>query len=363
MLVWLPKLKIVTLTDHVFSPSSRFRIRQYTPILHKAGINVDDFYRKISTETAAPRDGHIRIRDSSRLILKALMHESANVANRLSESVKANNYDLVWLSRQLIIGYPTFEYLIRKPLIYDIDDAIFLSGDLANLQFKISARRAAAVIAGNEFLAETASKYSNNITIIPTAVDTQRWKPHSKGNESTINVDQFSIGWSGTSSSFKYFLSIEKEIKQFLSDFPSAKLLFMADRFPNELKVLAPYVNFVKWSVESEVDFIQSLDVGLMPIANDMWSKGKCAYKSLLYAACGIPIVITPIGANQKLLNQSDVGFGPNNPKEWYEILSLLFFDRSLGKLMGKNGISLVEKNYSLNACAPKLIEILKNSL
>lgn len=354
---------MATLTDHSFSPSSRFRIRQYTPDLRNAGIEVDDFYRKLSTETVAPRDSKKRIRDSGWLTLKALVHESVNVIYRLHDSIVCNKYDVVWLSRQLIIGYPSFEFLIRKPLVYDIDDAIFLNGELANLQFKFAARRATAIIAGNEFLADEASRYCSNITIIPTAVDTQRWKPKA---DETIDVafkaDQFSIGWSGTSSSFKYFLPIEREVKKFLCDFPAARLLFMADRFPYELKILSPYISFVKWNVESEVDFIQSLDVGLMPIADDMWSKGKCAYKSLLYAACGIPIVITPTGVNQKLLDQSDIGFGPKNPEEWYEYLSVLFSDRSLGRQLGGNGIKLIERDYSLNSCAPKIIEVLRKS-
>ena len=267
----------------------------------------------------------------------------------------------MWVSRQLIIGYPTFESFIKKPLVYDIDDAIFLTGKLANLQFKISAERAAVVIAGNDFLADEASKYCKNISIIPTAVDTQRWAPLAAQKiDDAINSDEFKIGWSGTSSSFKYFLPLEQDIKQFLLDFPSAKLVFMSDKFPHDLKILGPYIKFLKWSEGSEVEFIQSLDVGLMPIADDMWSKGKCAYKGLLYAACGVPTVMTPTGVNSKLLDQSDIGFGPINPKEWYEVLRLLFSDRSLGKRLGGNGVELVEREYSVNACAPKIIEILR---
>ena len=363
MLDWLTKLKVASLTDHSFSPASRFRIRQYIPILQNAGIDVEDFYRKLSTETAAPRDSKKRIRHSAWLTIKALAHESVNVINRLSDTIKCNNADVVWLSRQLIIGYPSFEFLVRKPLVYDIDDAIFLTGKLANLQFKISARKAVAIIAGNEFLADEASKYCNNITVIPTAVDTKRWKPITDRHaDAAYNSDEFSIGWSGTSSSFKYFLPIEREIKQFLNDYPTATLSFMSDRFPTELKILGPNIKFVKWSVERELEFIQLLDVGLMPIADDLWSRGKCAYKSLLYAACGIPIVITPTGVNQKLLDQSDVGFGPKNPNEWYEVLRVLFYDRSIGKRLGNNGIRLIERDYSLNACGPKIIEVLKSS-
>lgn len=356
-------MKVATFTDHSFTPSSRFRIRQYIPILKNSGIEVHDYYRNLSTQTASSLDAKVRIRNSPRLLLKALHHESINVINRFHDAIECNKYDVVWLSRQLIIGYPSFESLIRKPLVYDIDDAIFLTSKLANLQFRMMAQRARVVIAGNNFLAEEASKYCSHIAIIPTAVDTQRWKPLlTQKVDLSINSDTFTLGWSGTSSSFKYFLPLEYDIKRFLLEFPAARLIFMSDKFPQELRVLGPYIKFVKWSAAEEVEFVQSLDVGLMPVADDYWAKGKCAYKSLLYAACGVPVIMTPVGVNGELLEHSDIGFGPKNSEEWYEILRVLFFDRILGKRLGKNGIDLVQKDYALKVCAPKIIEVLKQS-
>lgn len=357
-------MKIATFTDHLTTPSSRFRLRQYFSILESNGISVHDYYRKFSTQTAAPYNSDKRIRDSYLLICKALMHESVNVLNRFSDSISANQYDAVWLSRQLIIGYPSFEKLIRKPLIYDIDDAIYLTGDAAYLQFKISTERACEVIAGNDFLAEEALKFCKNVSVIPTAVDTQRWKPLDENITDTLaRGAEFRIGWSGTSTSYKFFLPLEQEIKRFLIDYPSANLFFMADKFPNELKTLSPYIKFIQWCPENEVSFIQSLNVGLMPISDDMWSSGKCAYKMLLYASCGIPVVVTPTGVNKNILVQSDIGFGPHTPGEWYEALLLLFTDRSLGNRLGKNGVDLVRKDYSVQVCAPKIIEVLRRSV
>jgi len=357
-------MKVVAFTDHWFTPSSRFRIRQYISILESSGIEVHDYVRKFSTQTVVPNDLDKRIRESYSLICKAVMHESANLINRFYDSIQSNKYDAVWLSRQLIIGYPSFEILIRKPIVYDIDDAIFLSGKFANIQFRNVSKRACAVVTGNEFLAEEASKYCKDVYIIPTAVDTNRWMPsRSEANGKYTDQNEFTIGWCGTSTSYKYFLPLEQEIVRFLVNNPSAKLVFMADRFPNELHVLNSFVKFVRWSAEAEVQFIQNLDVGLMPIADDMWAMGKCAYKGLLYAACGIPAVMTPAGANKKMLDQSDVGYGPRTPSEWYEVLQLLFSDRSNGRRLGKNGVSLVEREYSLNVCAPRIIEILRRSV
>lgn len=356
-------MKVATFTDHSFTPSSRFRIRQYIPILVESGIEVHDYLRKFSTETASSRDIKLRIRHSPRLLIKAALHESANLIHRFHDALECNKYDLVWLSRQLIIGYPSFEGLIKKPIVYDVDDAIFLKSKLANIQFRMMAQRAEVVIAGNNFLAEEASKYSKNIFVIPTAVDTQRWKPLlTKKTELLSHSDNFTIGWSGTSSSFKFFMPLEHEIKKFLIEFPASELIFMSDRFPKELRVLGPFIKFVKWSVAEEVKFVQSIDVGLMPIADDCWSMGKCAYKSLLYAACGIPVIMTPVGVNAELLKSSDIGFGPKSSGEWYENLRVLFLDRILGKRLGGNGVELINRDYSLKVCAPKIIEVLKRS-
>lgn len=354
-------MKIATFTDHSFSPSSRFRVRQYFPYLIDNGIVIHDYSRKYSTETASSRNGNRRIRESGLLISKALIHESANVVNRFIDSIRSNNHDAIWLSRQLIIGYPSFEFLIRKPIIYDIDDAIYLSSKLANLQFRISARNATAVIAGNEFLAEEASKYSNSVHVVPTAVDTLRWKPRDNrmSNASNNTSEHFLVGWSGTSSSFKYFLPIEQDIENFIRDYPSAKLIFMSNRFPHELQRLRPYIQYIEWNANDEVEFVQSLDVGLMPIADDMWSRGKCAYKSLLYAACGIPVVMSPVGVNSKLLEQADIGFGPKLSSEWYDALLSLYLDRTSASNKGRNGVALVERLYSLKACAPLIMNIL----
>lgn len=357
-------MKIATFTDHISTPSSRFRIRQFFHLLEESGITVHDYYRRLSTQTAASSNGDIRIRNSLSLTVKAVMHESTNILSRFYTTIESNKYDAIWLSRQLIIGYPSFERLIRKPLIYDIDDAVYLTGPAAYHQFKISSQMACEVIAGNDYLAEECSKYCQNVSVVPTAVDTHRWKPSEKNIiKECASTTNFRIGWSGTSSSYKYFIPIEREILKFILDYPSVRLLFMADRFPSELKLLSPFITFYKWSTQDEVAFIQSLDVGLMPISDDKYSNGKCAYKMLLYAACGVPSVVTPTGVNKKILEQSHVGFGPNTPEEWYESLVSLYADRSLVKILGENAVDLVRREYSIDICAPKIINIIKRSV
>jgi glycosyltransferase involved in cell wall biosynthesis len=355
-------MNIATFTDHLSTPSSRFRVRQYFPYLEDNGIYVHDFYRRLSTETVRTEGNRTRIRESTQLIAKAALHEVSNILLRLTQSIDSNRFDAVWLSRQLIIGYPSFEFLIKSPLIYDIDDAIFLNGSASYYQFKKVSEMASAVIAGNEYLAEMAGEFSRNVFIVPTAVDTNRWHPIlEKTCIQLPNIDQFRLGWSGTSSSFQYLVPLQSELKNFLLDFPSAKLLIMSDRFPNELSDLVDYIEYVKWSVQSEVKFIQSLDVGLMPIKDDLWSKGKCAYKMLLYSSCGIPVIVSPTGANKKILAEAELGFGARLQGEWYESLRILINDRNICIKFGANGVKLVKDRYSLDVCAPKIVKILKN--
>jgi glycosyltransferase involved in cell wall biosynthesis len=251
--------------------------------------------------------------------------------------------------------------MFKKPLIYDIDDAIFLTGKGAELQFKITSKKASAVIAGNNFLAEEAMKYCKNVYVVPTAVDTKRWFPAECKNENKkYSSEIFRIGWSGTSTSFNYLVPLQNELNKFLEDFPASKFYIMADRFPFELNLLNSRVNFIKWSPESEVDFVRSLNVGLMPIKDDRWSRGKCAYKMLLYAACGIPVVVSPIGVNKEILELANIGFGPSSNREWYDSLVELYGNRTLCKNLSLNAVKLVNDHYSVKVCAPKIEHILR---
>ena len=355
-------LRIATLTDFEETPSSRFRMRQYFPHLESRGIYLHDFYRRYSTETAGSINGNIRIRHNFSLIVKAIMHETANIGLRLIDIINANKYDAIWLSRQLIIGYPTFEHLIKKPLIYDIDDAIYLTGKASYLQFKIACKKSSIIIAGNDYLAEEASKYCGNVHVVPTAVDTNRWFPKKYVNNNLNNQNEFKIGWSGTSASFNYLHPYQAEIKKFLDDFPFAKIYIMSDRFPFELNELKSRVNFIKWSTEIEVDFIRSLHVGLMPLKDDLWSRGKCAYKMLLYASCGIPVIVTPVGVNKTILEMEDIGFGPIQKGEWYASLLELYKDNTKHKRFSENAVKLVNEKFSVKKFAPIIEKILRQN-
>ena len=310
-------MRIAALTDHIHTPSSRFRIRSHIPFLSRHNIFVTDLQRKFSTESAGDLFPNRRTRHSPLKLFTSLAFESLNIVDSFSRSLKTNLYDATWISRQLIIGYPSFERLLKKPLFFDIDDAVFLSRT-AQPGIHCLMRNATAIFAGNSFLAEYCSDFNANVYVIPTAVDVSRFAPSLQKR----SFKQMTIGWSGTSSSYKFFYPIADALSKFLLGKPDVRLKFFSDRFPSELKQLHPYLDFEYWSPNLEADQIRSLDIGLMPIENSDWSRGKCAYKMLLYASTGLPTLCSSYGMNMELVSQYDIGLSAESPSEWRDNLN-----------------------------------------
>jgi len=320
------------------------------------GIDVTDFPRRFSTELAGQQG--VRIRHTPTLWWKACTYELKNLSSTYSRLQAAREFDLTWLSRNLVVGYPTFEPLLTKPLVFDLDDAVFLNGRLSAYQYESVLNRADLVVAGNSYLAEYSRRFNSNVVVVPTSVDTNRWKPVPN----KLNEDIYVIGWSGTSSSFKYLKSIQVELVK-VCNIEGVEFRIMSDRFPSELEELAPYVRFSRWNEIEEVSFIQNLDVGIMPMHDDEWVKGKCAYKMLLYAACAKPVVVSPFGMNAKILEEADVGIGVYSAKDWYDSLFHLSTHRELGYQMGVAGATLVKNSYSLQKCSSIIAHLIKDIL
>jgi glycosyltransferase involved in cell wall biosynthesis len=348
-------VKIAAFTDHLYTPSSRFRIRSHIPFLSRHNISVTDLYRKFSTETAGRLFPNRRIRHSPLKLLTSLAFESLNIADTLSRSLKSNHYDASWISRELIIGYPSFEHILKKPLFFDIDDAVFLSRS-SQPGIHCLMRNATAIFAGNMFLADYCSNFNSSVYIIPTAVDVDRFAP-------SINkrvTKQMMIGWSGTSSSYKYFLPIADAISKFLTGKPDVRLKFFSDRFPYELKQLHPYLDFEYWAPNLEAEQIRSLDIGLMPIDNSEWARGKCAYKMLLYASTGLPTICSSVGINKQLISQYNIGLSAQSPSDWYDSLEFCYRNRHCLQSIFPNCRSTVVTHFSRAVIQEKLLRIFR---
>lgn len=278
----------------------------------------------------------------------------SKLIERYIYSLRQNNFDGIWLSRSLLCYPNKIEKLIRN-VIYDFDDAIWLNSEGSHC-LEDYCRRARVVIAGNNFLADYALKFSSKVVVIPTSVDTNRYKRISKVDKSI-----FSIGWIGSSSGFSYLKNIEQQLLEFLSGHHNAKLTIVAERYPTELQRIRKYIDFRRWNRANDVEDINSFSVGLMPLSNEEWDRGKCSLKMLQYMACEVPVLASGVGMNTEvfMLSKGSGDFGMAVQQgEWCEALKHLA-GRSAFELnrLGKNGRHVVEQNFSTEKIA-KLLEV-----
>lgn len=275
------------------------------------------------------------------------------VANGLWRSLRARRADVTLVQRSLISSMRTFECLSTRPLILDVDDAVFLQGWPG--WHDSLAQRATHVICGNEYLAEHYRQLAP-VSVIPTTVDTQKFVPSLNPSENPV------IGWSGTSSGLMFLESIEKSLGIVLKRFPSAKLKVICDRPPNFRALPADRIMFEQWTPELEVAGLQSFTVGLMPLLDTPWSRGKCAFKMLTYMAVGIPVVVSPVGPNKEILELGRAGFAASKAEDWVEALSRLLQDPALSMEMGSKGRSIVEQHFDCEVHAAALADVINQA-
>jgi glycosyltransferase involved in cell wall biosynthesis len=336
-------IEVAALTDLFSTPSSRFRIRGMISPLKNWGISVTDLPRMYSTELSSQKFPNTRIsRDPRKMVLATGFH-LCDVAQSLKRVLKAQKYSATWISREIVIGHPSWECYVKKPYYYDIDDAIFLRSKVLKRGIDRLISGADCVFAGNDFLADYCSKFSSNIVVVPTAVDTSRFCP----NPNWLPNEYFKILWSGTSSSFPYLKAIERPLLEFLRDKPNVRIQICSDRYPHILSALQSYIDYQRWSPEAEVSQIQDADIGLMPIPENDWARGKCAYKMLLYNACGVPCVVSNVGMNCDILAKGRLGIGCITLKDWRTALETMYHHRFELRQIYPDGPTIVKQHYS----------------
>jgi glycosyltransferase involved in cell wall biosynthesis len=267
-------------------------------------------------------------------------------------------YDVIWQNRLLLNNKYSIEKYFKKPFVFDFDDAIWLTEGKMDVDLAIS--KATMIFAGNEYLAEYSSHFNKNIKIVPTTIDTNTYRPLQ------FQSDTFTIGWIGTKSNLKYLQIIKQPLLDFLIRTKKSKFIVISNEAPLDFKFDDERIIFKKWIAEKENEWINEFDVGLMPLEDDEWTKGKCSFKMLQYMACGKPVIVSPIGTNKSLLSMSDVGFGVSHPKEWLKAMLDLSSDKSLYKSLSENGRTLVEGKFSCQKWAETvniyLKELINNS-
>lgn len=284
---------------------------------------------------------------------------------RLMDCVLAGRYDAVIIHKEAFpFGPPIFEQIIKlvQPnIIYDMDDAFWTHPP----QFNQIGRRlrdpqkiqkiiqiSSIILAGNEYIADYALKYNSSIINFPTVLDTNYYLPRKE-----IQNEIVTIGWVGRWSSQSYLLDLEDVFRQLLIKYPKINFRFVgAD---GDLPLPDISAEIIDWSLEEEISALIPFDIGIMPLPDDDYSKGKCGFKLLQYMALAIPSVASPVGVNQEIIIDGKNGFLAANNQDWYERLSLLIEHPDLRYSIGLNGRKTIEEDYSLHKYFPKLLDLL----
>ena len=278
---------------------------------------------------------------------------TATVADRLLSIAAGRHADVALILRQALPAFLPVEPFIRQPIVLDVDDAIWLNrgGDRA----KKIARRSAAVICGNSFLGNYFGKWNRNVYIVPTAVDTNRIMPRP-GRVSARQV----IGWIGTGDNLKYLYRIESAVQEVLLRHSQTELLIVSNQVPRFERISPERIRFVPWSRDSERQAYLEMTVGLMPLEDSEWAKGKCSFKMLCYMAAGIPVIVSPVGMNRDVLTLGSVGLGPSTRDDWISAIETILGDSDLATRMGASGRAVAVKHFSVEAISPQIARVLR---
>ena len=271
-------LRVLAVTGGKQVPSSIFRIRQYFKI-----VESDD---EILLHEATP----IMSCYTSYKGVVRLFYYVFYIIFRLPLLFRQFNYDVIWLQRELVPTFYTLERFIIKPLVYDEDDAVYLGNRNAKTQERISQRSSFVVVSTN-YLATWYSRYSKT-RVIPTVVDCDRYK------KMQVVSDQMYLGWIGTSNNFWHLDYIQRSLSQFLEENLNWKLKIVSDRPYTSEYIHASKIEFVQWSLSIDVQVINSFNIGLMPLVDTEWTRGKASFKLIQYMACGVHAVASITGNN-----------------------------------------------------------------
>lgn len=338
------RINLAALTGGIDVPSARFRVRQYIPALKKQGIDTNEF---TSLFCSYPPNGYRFVRP---------LWGIATLSQRIPHLAATYSHHVTLLQRELLSTFMTLERFSKRPRILDVDDAIWLNR--SRLGPRIG-HACDGIICGNSFLADHFLKWNDQVFILPTAIDTNRFIPLRTSNDNRADK-KIVIVWSGTSSGFPFLYSIEDALKKVLNYTKNVKLRIISNNKPNFTKINPDSVEFFKWNDKIEVSGIQTADIGIMPLWDDPWTRGKCSFKMLSYLACGLPVVVSPVGMNSEILRKAELGMGAGSLKQWVDALMCLISSAKLRKDLGINGRRVVHQEFSISAIVPRLAQIIR---
>ncbi len=337
--------------------SSRVRTMQFASVLATSGIVTE--YLPLFDDRYLKRLYHGRSRFVPTL---------SAYARRVSQLRVAGTADAIWLEKEALPWVPAMlEHLVMPrgvPIVSDYDDAVFHRYDLHRsaivrrlLGRKIDRIMAASalVIAGNAYLADRATAAGARwVEIVPTVVDTDRYLIRPPPSTETAPV----IGWIGSPSTWQAYMVPILPMLLDVAERIGARVCIVCSGVPRNLH---PLVDVLPWSEEDEVEQIRRMDIGIMPLDDSPWARGKCGYKLIQYMACGIPVIASPVGVNTEIVEDGVNGFLAKGEGAWRETLVALLTDPNLRQRMGQVGRARVEACYSTQVWGPRIVGMLQD--
>jgi len=328
-------VRVIALAGRLGNPAFRYRVGQFIEPLRAAGIDV---------ECRAMPGGR---------------------TGRIEARAEVGGFDIVWLLRRTLTGREA-QCLHRhaQRLIFDLDDAIWLRDSNRLMRFSGRRRRRFArtvraadlVLAGNDYLARQARRLNESVEVVPTCVEADRYRPRESHTDAD---DVLNLVWIGQASTLGYLEGILGALEALAARRP-ARLHVIADIFPTSRRIeVVP----IPWSAEAEVEALAAADVGLAPLTNDRWARGKCGLKVLQYMASGLPVVASPVGVQAAMIGENERGRLAASPDEWVEHLTALADDATERERCGQAGRAFVEEHYSVAHWAPRLAQVLRSLL
>ena len=352
------------------SPSQRFRFEQYLGNLNDAGIEFDlaPFWSENAWYDLYQPGKYI----------KKTIGLLRGVVQRFLVLFRLSGYHFVFIHREVLpLGPPVIEWFLsrvfRKKIIYDFDDSIWLRNTseenrvVSSFKFhskvKAICRWSYKVSCGNSYLATFAKQFNASVIINPSTIDTRnlhdpalyKVSPKESGVLGTKSGDTITVGWTGTHSTLKYVDFLVPVLQKLESIYPHFRLVVIANKKPT---LAVQSLTFFPWSKDHEMEDLLQLDIGIMPLSDDIWSRGKCGFKALQYMALGIPAVATPVGVNTEIIEHGVNGFLCTTEEEWFTCLKSLIDHPALRQQIGRRGREKVIDRYSVLSNTPTFLSL-----
>ena len=374
-------MRVLFLTPNpIEAANTRYRVYQFLPYLKSRGIECE----------VAPFTSSELFHDLYRRgrIVRKMAGITRSVLGRAVDVMRARRVDVVCISREaMLFGPPVIEWLVGKvarcPIVFDFDDAIFVSyvsptyGRFASwLKSPSKSSRilamSAHIIAGNEYLANYARRHNRRVTILPTVVDTELFasadplpRPRVDSAAGPISNSVIGsvispvIGWIGSHSTAQYLDLIAPALQRLAR---RRRFVFRVIGAGRDVNIPGVEVENRPWNMATEIRDFRDLDIGVYPIRDDEWARGKCAFKAIQYMAAGAPCVSSPVGMTTEVIRHGVNGFLAGSTEEWFHCLDLLLDDGSLRDRLARDGRITVEEKYSLKTHAPRLANVLEEA-